>query len=292
MTDVRLNPQGLSRREQRLMGCLKADEGYTLVSADLSAGEPTVTSHFSKDKRYTYAAFTGRGQRPFYDEYSILMLDDVYLMGSSVSPTGAAAMKELFHSTFKGVSFADQWLIDADVVKSDSNVKPIRSFHKILMLALQYGQGPAGMVHNAHDNGLQLTHPQAKAFHHAYWYTLFPAIRQLKERLEQFFTVNSYIENTFGYRMYPNKRKCLNYFIQSSVSGIIDVLMLKFYSSFPDAKHVLVIHDEVIFQVRTEQLASARQAFDKAVQSLNQDLKWSVDIRTGWVEGKDFYEAH
>jgi hypothetical protein len=292
MDDVRLNPQGLSRREKVLMSCLKPEAGNVLVSADLASGEPTVTSHYSKDKRYTYASFTGKGERPYYDEYGILMLDDVYLMGASVSPTGSAKIREIFSSSFGGISFADQWVIDSDVIKSDPNVKEVRSFHKTLMLALQYGQGPQGMVINAHDNGLSLSSKDAMKFHKAYWHSLFPSIRQLGERLQQMRKANGFIENAFGYRLYPDHRKCLNYFIQSTVSGIIDVLMLKFYSVFPDALHGMVIHDELVFEVPESRIAEAKTAWDQAVKSLNQDLKWSVDIRTGWKPGKDYYEAH
>lgn len=291
MSDVRLNAQGMSRGYRPLMECIISDPGYTTISVDLKSGEPTATSHYSRDKNYTYANFTGVGKNPYY-ENKILFLDDMYLMGASVSPTGQEKMLELFNTTFKGVSFQEQWVIDPDVVKKDSNVKTLRAFHKTLILAMQYGQGPTGMVISAEDSGQKLKIGQAKTFHKAFWYTLFPDVRKLGERLKLYVKKNKYIVNDFGYRSFPIQRKALNYYIQSTISGIIDVLMIKFYSICPYAQHHAVIHDEIVFSVPDDKVKEAKELLDKAVKSLNDDLKWSVNVRAGWVEGKNWYEAH
>jgi len=64
----KLNVQGLARKEPLLLKCILPDTGNVLVSIDLSAGEPTVTSEFSRDKNYIYATFEGVGKTPFYKD--------------------------------------------------------------------------------------------------------------------------------------------------------------------------------------------------------------------------------
>ncbi len=289
---TKLNSQGLSRDEPLLMECLVSDLGHVTVSVDLSAGEPTCTSHFSGDKLYNYANFGGVGQRPYYNDRKILMLSDVYFMVASVSPTGAKKMEDIFHNTYNGVSFAEQWLIDDEVLKSHPDIKPVRKFHKILALALQYGLSPAGVLSHARDVGVPITKKDAEYFYKAYWFILFPDVRKLGERLKQYRKRLGYIETIFGHRMYPPVRKCLNYFIQSHVSGIIDVLAIKFYDGFPAARHKAIIHDELVFDVPENRVDEAKEVMLAAVASLNKDLKWKVKIRTGWAVGKNWSEAH
>src|SRR4051812_17991420 len=116
MREHRLNVQGLARRDLGLMSCIMPDEGWITVSMDLSAGEPTVTSEFSRDENYHAACFGMVGKRPFYKN-GILYLDDLYLMVCSVSPIGAKAMQDAWHAEWPAGSFADQWLADSEVIK-------------------------------------------------------------------------------------------------------------------------------------------------------------------------------
>jgi len=292
MSDVRLNSQGMSRGNKALMSSIVADSGMSFVSADLASGEPTVTSHFSSDEKYIYCNFGGMGKAPYYKD-GILMIDDMYLAGASVSPTGGSKMTEIFNSRFGGVSFSDQWLIEREVItKKDASVKALRAFHKTMILAMQYGQSPKGMVDKAQDDGQVLTLADAKRFHKSFWYNLFPDVRRLGERLKIMNKRQGYLVNEFGFRLFCPLRKSLNYFIQSSVSGVIDMLMIKFYHLAPYCEHLAIIHDELVFSCPDARLRDAKLAMESAVASLNKDLGWSVKIRTGWVEGKDFYTAH
>ena len=292
MSDVvRLNPQAMSRGNEALMSSIVVDEGETFVSVDLTSGEPSVTSHFSKDPRYIYANFTGIGKLPFY-ENKVLMLDDMYLMGASISPTGRDAMKEAFHSTWGGNTFSEQWVEDKEVITKDPSINPIRASHKTQVLAMQYGQGAQGMVTSAADDGITLKFNDAKAFHRMFWNDLFPKVRDLGKRLQLQNKSQGYIVNEFGFRLFPALYKSLNYFIQSSVSGVIDMLMINFYTLAPYCNHLAIIHDELVFSCPDDKLVEAKEAMRQALKALNDTLNWSVNIRTGWVEGKDFYEAH
>jgi DNA polymerase I-like protein with 3'-5' exonuclease and polymerase domains len=289
MKKAKLNIQGLARRDEGLMSSLVADPGYTLVSIDLSAGEPTVTTHYSQDSNYYDACFGMVGKEPFYDESGTLKIDDIYLTAASFSPLGRDIVKKATELSYNGMAFGEAWLHDSDLVKSQ--LKAVRNLHKILVLGIGYAMGPKKMVKSCYDKGYSITLTDAKRFVHAYW-AWCPKVKMLSERLSQKFAKDGYLVNDFGYRIIPDKDyKALNYWIQSSVSGIMNVLVYKYFSIFPEAQFVTVIHDEAVIQVPTERLEAARIAMDQAVASLNEDLNWSVKIRCGWKPGQNLFDA-
>lgn len=284
----RLNVQGLARRAPELMTHIVPDEGHTTVSIDLAAGEPTVTSHFSQDKNYRYACFDGVGKAPFYKD-GVLMIDDIYLMYMSTSPIGAETLRSAFkYRSFDGLSFQDQWLKDPEVIKKF--FKSERNLHKMLALALGYGMGWKKMVKQCYDQGITLEARLAKGAHRSYW-ELYSGVREFADRLALQVERKGFIVNPFGYRLTPPPFKAFNYFIQSSVSGIMHVFVAKLMAIAPYAHFVTVIHDEVIVDVPTECLHDFRIHVELATASLNFDLKWSVNIRTGFAPGKSWYEA-
>lgn len=288
--DIRLNVQALGRREQGLMENMLPDDGCELASIDLSAGEPTVTAHYSQDENYFNACFNMVGKAPYFDKQGILQIDDIYLMGASVSPTGKDEIRAAFVASYDGLTFAEQWLKDPEVIKA--RLKKCRAFHKIMMLAVGYGQKPRGMVQHAYDSGLFLKQDAAQEFFKAYWYTLFPGVRALSERLQATFRRRGYLVNEFGYRMVPERESlCFNYQIQSSVSGIMKVYEEKLFAAAPYAEYKGTIHDEVIPQYPTPRREDMRLAAQRATDSLNKDLNWTVNIRTGFVTGSNFFEA-
>lgn len=288
MGEAKLNIQGLSRSEKRLMGCMIADPGKTLVSVDLSAGEPTVTTHFSQDKFYKLATFDMVGKDPYW-ENGILVIDDIYLMTASVSPLGREIIRDAWLGGIKGRPFIEVWREDSEIVKGV--LKEVRKLHKIIALALAYGLGPKGMVGHAAKHGYKLSLKVAREFYNAYW-DLFKDVRVLGKRLEAEWKRKGYLVNPFGYRLVPTEEyKCLNYFIQSTVSGIMNALMAKFFAICPEAEFVTVVHDEVLFMIPDEKLYKSKELMGMAVADLNEDLGWTVNVRSGWAPGKDLYTA-
>lgn len=285
-----LNIQAMARREERLMGCIVPDPGCIFVSVDLSAGEPSIITHFSKDSYYRAAIFDMVGKEPYYDDNGVLMIDDIYLMGMSISPMGAARLKDVFDNhQFDGLPFSQAWLVNSDAVKS--YLAPERAFHKILILGIGYAMGPQKMALEAFRAGFELTNKEAKAFFLAYW-GLIKDVKKLNDELVDIATKTGYLINPFGYRCVPDPLyKAMNYFIQSSINGLIAILCAKFFAVCEHAKFITIIHDEVIFQIPKDKTEEARALFDSAVESLNEDLGWSVKIRTGWKEGNNLYEA-
>lgn len=285
----KLNCQGLSRRDKGLMSCLVADAGNTIVSIDLSAGEPTVTAHYSQDRNYYDATFGMVGQTPYFDDNGLLKIDDIYLTAASFSPLGADAIRMVFGERVSGTSGCDRWLEAPDEIKAE--LKDVRTLHKILVLGIGYAMGPKKMVESAYNKGYVISLKEAREFYKNYW-TAFYKVRELSDRLAQLYTQQGYLINEFGYRLKPDKDyKALNYFIQSTVSGIINCLSYKFFTICPEAQFLTVIHDELLIQVPTQLLGTAKSKMQEAVDSLNNDLNWITQIRTGWVEGTNWYDA-
>lgn len=269
------------------MSCILPDPGFVTVSMDLAAGEPSCTAHFSRDVRYRYATIDGVGKAPFYDG-GVLMIDDIYLMVMSVSPMGKNLMREMFDRRWEGRTFVEQWRVDPEVIKSA--LKKQRQFHKILALGLGYGMGAAKMCKSAFEAGYDLDLPTAKQFFRAYW-NLFSGVKRLADRLAAQIEQDGYIVNPFGYRLSPPPRKAFNYYIQSSVSGIMHVFVAKLMAIAPYAHFITVIHDELVADCPVDMVDEFRQAALFATQSLNDDLGWTVNIRTGFVAGRNWLEA-
>lgn len=286
---AKLNVQGLARKDKGFMSCIIPEEGTTLVSADLSAGEPTCTAYYSGDKNYYDATFGMVGQSPYY-KGDILKIDDIYLTGMSVSPIGGAMLKEIVNSRYGTATFAEKWREDPEYFTKQL-LKKERALHKILILGLSYSMGPRKLVKAAYDAGYIISLKTAQEFYKAYW-ALFSDVWDFGKRLERIFVNKGFLVNDFGYRLIPDAPyKCLNYYIQSSVSGIMNVLNEKFFSLCPFATYITTIHDEVLFEVPTPRLAEAKVLMQAAESSLNQDLAWSVKVRVGWAEGSNWYEA-
>lgn len=283
----RLNVQGLARRDPGLMTCILPDTGKTVISIDLSAGEPSVTTHFSQDPNYRAATFDMIGKAPFYKD-GLLYLDDIYLMTMSASPIGHNKMTEIYNSKFNGLTFAEQWLKDPEIIKKQ--LKTERQLHKILCLGLGYGMGAKKLVKTAYEAGHTLSNADARLFHRSYWQT-FSGVKSFADRLAAKVQSQGYLINPFGYRLVPEPHKAFNFFIQSSVSGIMHILLAKVSYIAPYATFITCIHDELLMEVDDADIEQFRLDMAGATASLNSDLKWSVAIRTGFVSGSNWYEA-
>lgn len=288
---IRCNVQGLARRSREVVGCIVSDPGYITVSIDLAAGEPTVTSHYSQDANYKYACFDGVGKEPYYDR-GVLMLSDIYIQTMSVSPIGRDLVYKAFHQERfdEGRTFCEQWLVNDEVI-TKKRFKKERPIHKAGCLGLSYGLGPKRMVKSFYEQGYSITLDEARGFFDSYW-TLYSGVRDFGKRLEREFARKGYLVNEFGYRLVPDKPfKCLNYFIQSSVSGLVHVFLAKLMAAAPWAHFLTIIHDEVLVAVPIDRLDEFRKIKEWATDSLNDDLKWSVSVRTGFVSGRSWLEA-
>ncbi len=297
-TRVKLNPQGLARKDKGLMSSIVPDPGHVFVSCDLSSGEPTVTTHYSGDKNYYDACFGMVGREPCFNDRGVFKIDNLYLTVMSQSPMGRERLRDLVTTEYDGESFATRWNGNAsyrgapfqDYAKAQ--IKAEYAFHKMGTLGMGYGMGPRKFQTTAYDAGYVISFAEAKAFFNTYW-SLFPGIRALADRLEAAYAEKGYLVNDFGYRLLPDKPyKAFNYFAQSSVSGIMHVLCAQFFALAPYCTFLFVIHDEIIFSCPEERKDEARIAMTQAEEALNKMLNWRVRVRVGFKVGRTLYEAH
>lgn len=284
----KLNPQASARQEKLLLSCVKPPESHIFISRDLAAGEPTVICHYSQDHNYHDAAFGMQGKLPYYAG-DLLKINDIYLTGMSFSPMHSGLMRELFHTKFGTISFSEQWLIDKEVILGQ--VKKQRKLSKIMVLGLGYSMGPKKMVKQAYDAGYTVTLPQAQEFFKNYW--LWAAdVKRFGDRMSKLFKQQGYLVNQFGFRLTPDKDyKALNYMIQSSVSGLMNVLIPQILTACPHEKFVGIIHDELISYGPKSLVDTSKSGTILAQKQLNETLKWRVPMQVGFVTGNNLYEA-
>ena len=59
----------------------------------------------------------------------------------------------------------------------------------------------------------------------------------------------------------------------------------------PDALYVTTIHDENIYMIKEGDEEKFKLALNQVTDTMNEELKWSVNLRFGAVFGKDLYAA-
>ncbi len=284
----KLNPQASARQERLLLSCVKPPEGHIFISRDLAAGEPTVICHYSQDKNYYDAAFGMQNKAPYYAG-DLLKISDIYLSSMSFSPMHSVLMRELFHTKFHTMSFSEQWLVDKEVILNQ--VKKQRKLSKIMVLGLGYSMGPKKMVKQAYDAGYTVTLPQAQEFFRNYWLWA-KDVKKFGNQMSKLFDKQGYLVNQFGFRLVPDKNyKALNYMIQSSVSGLMNVLIPQILNACPHEKFVGIIHDELISHGPANLRDASLEGTKTAQKQLNDALKWRVPMQVGFVVGHDLFSA-
>ena len=289
----KLNPQGMARGFKPLMECIVPDPGNSFVSVDLESGEPTATAHYSKDPNYIAATGGMSGKEPYYNDTGLLILDDIYLMGASRQPD----LKDALRKAFDEGAF-DKWLTDKEwVQKKHPVVGPIRKKAKPRILGIGYEMGGKEMVRQALDNGDVLSLADADGSVKAYWEETFIELNSLRKKLQKLYSHQGYLVNRFGYLIRPDSpHKTLNYWIQSTINGEIDVLLQESCAHTEAATGIEVpldgiIHDELVFQYPDVLLPQLKAGMKHAETYLNDMLAWDVKVKTGWVTGKSLYEA-
>lgn len=285
--EARLNVQGLARQDAGLMSTMLPDPGHVFVSIDMTAGEPSVTTHLTRDKMYRYVCFDGIGKAPFYKN-GILMIDDIYLSYASVAPIFSAEVRKAFEEKYDGFTFAEQWIKDPERIKA--RLKRVRKNAKWQALGFAYGLGPKKLKVQAYDQGFVMDDDQCLACYKAYW-QLFKGIKEYQNILTQAMEERGWLENPFGFRYTCPPHTAFNYQIQSSVSSILNWFTSELMERAPYAQFVTIIHDELIAQVPVDKTDDYFKVKEEVVRDINNQLKWTVDLRFGFAVGNNLYEA-
>ena len=285
-----LNIQGLARRDEGLMGAMVAEENEVFVGIDFGAGEPTVTAHYTKDPNYMWATVTGIGKVPYYKN-NVLMIDDIYIMYASISPVGRDEIRAAFNKRYDGNrTFVEQWMEDPEVIKKE--LKKTRQLHKAICLGLGYSMGPKKLQKTLYESGNTLTMLQCREAFKAYWKLFAGLAKFIKSRQDLFVERSGVIINEFGFRMTQDSaHKAFNSLIQSTVTCLLNIFTGYLMKEAPYAKFITIIHDEIIVAVPADKLDLFAEAKENATRALNLELNWGVQVRTGFVTGKNLYDC-
>jgi DNA polymerase I-like protein with 3'-5' exonuclease and polymerase domains len=280
-----VNIQGVSRKEVGIMGAMVADDGKVFVEQDLVSGEPTLITHYSKDPFYRYTNIEGRGKRPFVKD-GLLWIDDPYMAFGWVCGLYSDELKKAWEDGINGVSFADQWLKDAEVVKG--HLKKYRQLWKMLVLALGYSMMPKKLQFQVKVQfGINLSLEQAQEVYNSYW-RMFSGVKALSDtKGREFKRTGGQIITPFGFLCWPKaQHAAMNQFIQSQVSSIMVLIAREALKRAPYAEYVTVIHDACIYAIPLDKVEDFRKTLDEVSDWLNNQLQWSVRVATGFAVGR------
>jgi len=240
---------------RRVRKAFIAPPGYIMVSADYSQIELRIMAHLSKDETLCQA----------------------YVDGKDIHRATAA---EVFGCTLEEVS-SDQ-----------------RRSAKAINFGLIYGQTPFGLA-----NQLDIPQSEARRYINDY-FDRYPSVKHYQETTKEQARQQGYVETLFGRRLYlPEiktrnfqrrsnaERVAINAPMQGTAADIIKRAMIAvdgwLQSDTVDAKMIMQVHDELVFEVRADQLDRSIAAIEKYMAgAADLSIPLVVDIHSGanWDE--------
>jgi DNA polymerase I-like protein with 3'-5' exonuclease and polymerase domains len=284
---VSFNLQAAARSDKPLMTSLLPSPGNVFVSQDLSRGEPTVTAYYTKDNNYRLVNCEMTGRKPYFDG-DLLISDDQYLTVGSITPFARPRILELIEQ-YGGLSgFGDKWLEDPDGLKSP--IKLLRKTLKTSVLALGYGAQPPRIHSRCNEVQCPITMAEATALYEAFW-EMYPSVKRYSDWCTKQMRKHGYMYNALGFRCVTEPRKAYNMLIQSSINGIMSIFIQELNKIYTKASPIAIIHDELITEIKQEDIEEYKKACKEACDNLNKVLEWDIPIRTGFAYGNNLYEA-
>ena len=230
-----------------------AKEGYKLVSIDYSQIELRLLAHFSKD----------------------------------------AALMEAFN---KGT---DIHMATAVKLFGKEEAQAKRNFAKSVNFGLLYGMGPKKL-----SDELGITSAEAKEIISNY-FASFPTVKNFLEGIQERVKIDGYVEtllkrrrifdyeNANGMQKAAYMRESVNTVFQGSAADLIKLSMNEIDSMIIDesldAHMLLQIHDELIFEIREEEVEKISKRFVHVMENiweLEVPLVCSVSVGDSWGELK------
>ena len=237
-----------------------AEDGYQLVSFDYSQIDLRVVAHVAHDKK----------------------MIEIFKRGEDIHTATAA---EIFE------------------VKPENVTKEMRRQAKTLNFGVLYGMGPLGFSRAA-----GVTTQRAREFITKYFID-FSSVAKYMEKMKETAHRDGYVETIFGrrrpildiYSTMPQvqaqaERMAINHPVQGTAADLMKLAMIKvseFLHSFQgptldgEAKLLLQVHDELVFEIKTELVKKLAPVFKKIMESVHQlDVPLVVDVKYGknWQE--------
>ncbi|HUT02476.1 MAG TPA: DNA polymerase I [bacterium] len=185
-------------------------------------------------------------------------------------------------------------------VAEEDVTREMRSQAKTINFGVIYGMGPFRL---SQDLGIEMS--RAKRYIDDY-FAKHSKVRELIEATLKKAASDGYVETMFArrrdvpeirstdrQRCEAAKRAAFNTIVQGSAADIIKIVMVKLAEAMPesrlDAFMILQVHDELVFEVRREQLDNAietiRPIMEQSVR-LDVPLVTSAEAGENWMEAK------
>jgi len=228
-----------------------AKEGYKLVSLDYSQIELRLLAHFSKDPALVEA---------FREDKDIHLETAIKIFG-------------------------------------ESEAKEKRSIAKSINFGLLYGMGSRKLA-----DTIGVSTKEAKEYIESY-FASFPTVKGYLESIVEFSKEKGYVETLLKRRRYFDyksansflkasfEREAVNTVFQGSAADLMKLAMNSFHKSLKDSPSsmLLQIHDELIFEVKEDEVESFSNYAKKMMESIYElsiPLRCSVSIGNSWGELK------
>ena len=242
---------------RRIRQAFIAPAGYVLLAADYSQIELRIMAHLSGDEGL---------QNAFANEQDI----------------HCATAAEVFGTT-------------PDAVTSDQ-----RRSAKAINFGLMYGMSAFGLARQ-----LDVTRGEAQEYINLY-FDRYPGVKNYMELIRDKASEQGYVETVFGRRLYLpeinarnvqrrqySERSAINAPMQGTAADIIKRAMIAVHewltASRIDARMIMQVHDELVFEVATSETDSVR---DKVVELMCNAADLSVPLQVDVGIGADWDQAH
>ncbi|MDO6784257.1 DNA polymerase I [Neptunomonas phycophila] len=246
-----------SAEGRRIRQAFVAPEGYQIVAADYSQIELRIMAHLSDDAGLLSAFSHG---------------EDVH----------KATASQVFNTSIEEVTI-DQ-----------------RRSAKAINFGLIYGMSAFGLAKQ-----LGIGRNEAKEYIE-YYFATYPGVQNYMEETREQAKAQGYVETVFGRRLYlpainasnaiarqAAERTAINAPMQGSAADIIKRAMVQvdrwLQDGEYDARMIMQVHDELVFEVKTEQVEQFKQAVVEKMQKAA-TLKVPLIVEAG--QGENWDQAH
>lgn len=189
---------------------------------------------------------------------------------------------------------------DINGVPVESVTKEMRSKAKSVIFGIVYGISSYGLMENIHVNKKEADYFIEK------YYAMYPEVKEYMAKMIENAKQNGYVTTMFDRKRVideinnanymirqTGERMAINTPIQGSAADIIKLAMIKINEVFTkeniNSKMLLQVHDELIFDVKKEELDKVTNIVRNTMENvikLSVPLKVSSDTGTNWYDTK------